>query len=130
MAWRGVGRVLDVVPGPNIVFEELRDTSTVWLEHQERNPQLRYKMMVFVQSGRRLRRYCSPDGIHWQPAGFGGPSGDRSTFFFNAFRDVWVYSIRDDPELARYIGRHRRVESGNSALRRGPMTRQSPGSRR
>ena len=110
LAWRRP--VLDVVPGTNIVFNELRDSSTVWLDHRERNPQLRYKMMVFVQSGRRLRRYCSPDGIHWQPAGFGGPSGDRSTFFFNAFRDVWVYSIRDDPELARYIGRHRRyVES-------------------
>jgi hypothetical protein len=104
--------VLDVVPGTNIVFDELRDSSTVWLDHQERNPQLRYKMMVYVQNGRRLRRYCSRDGIHWQPAGFGGPSGDRSTFFFNAFRNVWVYSIREDPELARYVGRHRRyIES-------------------
>jgi hypothetical protein len=104
--------VLDVVPGTNIVFDQLRDSSTVWLDHRERNPQLRYKMMVFVQNGRRLRRYVSPDGIHWNPAGFGGPSGDRSTFFFNAFRDVWVYNIREEHELERYIGRHRRyIES-------------------
>jgi hypothetical protein len=110
LAWRRP--VLDVVPGTNIVFDELRDSSTVWLDHSERNPRLRYKMMVYVQGGRRLRRYVSPDGIHWQPAGFGGPSGDRSTFFFNAFRNVWVYSIREDPELQRYVGRHRRyIES-------------------
>jgi hypothetical protein len=104
--------VLDVVPGTNIVFDQLRDSSTVWLDHGERNPQLRYKMMVYVQNGRRLRRYVSPDGIHWHAAGYGGPSGDRSTFFFNAFRNVWVYNIREDPALQRYIGRHRRyVES-------------------
>jgi hypothetical protein len=104
--------VLDVVPGTNIVFDQLRDSSTVWLDQHEPNPQLRYKMMVFVQNGRRLRRYGSADGIHWRPAGFGGPSGDRSTFFFNPFRDVWVYSLREDQELQRYVGRHRRyVES-------------------
>jgi hypothetical protein len=104
--------MLDVVPGTNIVFDQLRDSSTVWLDHTERNPLVRYKMMVFVQNGRRLRRYVSPDGVHWQPAGFGGPSGDRSTFFFNAFRNVWVYNIREPQELQRYIGRHRRyIES-------------------
>jgi hypothetical protein len=114
--------VLDVVPGTNIVLNRLRDSSTVWLDHREDNPLLRYKMMVFVQSGRRLRRYCSADGIHWQPAGFGGPSGDRSTFFFNAFRDVWVYSIRDDPELQRYIGRHRRYFESREFCTLAPWT--------
>src|SRR5262249_31545268 len=50
--------------------------------------------------------------IHWNPAGYGGPSGDRSTFFYNPFRGVWVYSLRDDPERQRFLGRHRRyVES-------------------
>ena len=100
--------MLDVVPGTNIVFDRLRDSSTVWLDHEERNPLMRYKMMVFLQSGRRLHRYVSPDGVHWHPAGFGGPSGDRSTFFFNAFRKVWVYDIRESQELQRYVGRHRR----------------------
>ena len=111
MTWRRPA--LDVVPGTNIVFDELRDSSTVWLDHLERNPQLRFKMMVYVQGGRRLRRFCSPDGVHWTAAGFGGPSGDRSTFFYNAFRNVWVYSIREHPDLVRYRGT-------SSTLRRVP----------
>ena len=32
----------------------------------------------------------SPDGIHWREAARSGPSGDRSTFFYNPFRKVWV----------------------------------------
>jgi hypothetical protein len=114
--------VLDVVPGTNIVFDQLRDSSTVWLDHRERNPQLRFKMMVYVENGRRLRRYCSPDGIHWHAAGFGGPSGDRSTFFFNAFRNVWVYSVRDDPDLLRFAGRHRRYVEAKEFCTLTPWT--------
>ena len=103
---------LDVVPGTNIVFTEGRDSSMVWLDHAEKNPRMRFKMTVFVQNMRHLRRFVSPDGIHWIPAGYGGPSGDRTTFFFNPFRNVWVYSLREPAELKRYVGRHRRyVES-------------------
>src|SRR6266511_5179677 len=103
---------LDVVPGTNIVLNEVRDSTTVWLDHEEPNPQLRYKMLIFMQNIRHLRRYVSPDGIHWIPAGLGGPSGDRSTMFYNPFRKVWVYSLREPQELQRYVGRHRRyIES-------------------
>ncbi len=97
----------DVIPGTNIVLDEDRDSNTVWLDHQERNPRLRYKMTVFVRSGMRLRRYVSSDGIHWQPAGFGGPALDRSTFFYNPFRRVWVSSLRDD-DSHKEVGRFRR----------------------
>jgi hypothetical protein len=99
---------LDVIPGTNIVLNEGRDSSTVWLDHDEPNPDLRYKMTVFVQNIRNLRRFVSRDGIHWVPAGFGGPSGDRSTCFYNPVRKVWVYSLRDHPQQQRYVGRHRR----------------------
>lgn len=103
---------LDVVPGTNIVLNEVRDSSTIWLDHDEPHPRMRYKLMMYAQSGRYLRRYVSPNGIHWTPAGFGGPSGDRTTFFYNPFRKVWVYSLREPEELQRYVGRHRRyVES-------------------
>lgn len=113
---------LDVVPGTNIVLDETRDSNTVWLDHEEPDPRLRFKMMVFVQSGRRLRRYCSPDGIHWNPAGFGGPSGDRSTFFYNPFRDVWVYNLREDEESQRYVGRHRRYFESREFFTLTPWT--------
>jgi hypothetical protein len=98
---------LDVVPGTNIVLDTDRDSSTVWLDHGAVNHRARYKMVALSQSTRALRRYVSPDGVHWLPAGYAGPSGDRSTFFYNAFRAVWVYSLRDDDD-DRNVGRHRR----------------------
>jgi hypothetical protein len=113
---------LDVIPGTNIVLNEVRDSSTVWLDHDEPNPQLRFKMVVFVQNIRNLRRFVSPDGIHWVPAGFGGPSGDRSTCFYNPFRKVWVYSLREHPQLQRYVGRHRRYVEAREFCTLTPWT--------
>ena len=105
IAWRKPP--CDVIPGTNIVLDADRDSNTVWLDHEEANPRLRYKMTAFMRSGMRLRRYVSPDGIHWQPAGFGGPALDRSTFFYNPFRRVWVSSLRDD-DNRKGVGRFRR----------------------
>ena len=99
---------LDVVPGTNIVLNEPRDSTTVWLDHEEPNPRMRFKLSMFRSDGRRLWHYASPDGIHWTPAGFGGPSGDRSTMFYNAFRKVWVHSLRQSDDMAQNLGRHRR----------------------
>jgi hypothetical protein len=103
---------LDVIPGTNIVLDEIRDSSTVWLDLDEPNPHLRYKMLIFLQNIRHLRQFVSPDGIHWTPAGLMGPSGDRTTMFYNPFRKVWVYSLRNHQGQESYLGRHRRyVES-------------------
>jgi hypothetical protein len=105
---------LDVIPGTNIVLEEVRDSSTVWLDLDEPNPRLRYKMVLFLQNIRHLRQFTSPDGLHWTPAGLAGPSGDRTTLFYNPFRKMWVYSLRDHRDHESYLGRHRRyVESRN-----------------
>ncbi len=93
LAW--VRPPLDVIPGTNIVLDEIRDSSTVWLDRDEPNPHLRYKMVLFLQNIRHLRQFVSPDGIHWTPAGLAGPSGDRTTLFYNPFRKKWVYSLRD-----------------------------------
>ena len=40
-----------------------------------------------------------PDGVHWTEIGQSGPTGDRSTFFYNPFRRVWVFSLRADLAL-------------------------------
>jgi hypothetical protein len=85
---------LDVVPGTNITLSIGRDSSTVWLDLFERDPAVRYKMAI-SRNG-QLRLYTSPDGIHWHAAGSSGPVGDRTTFFYNPFRAVWVFSIRDE----------------------------------
>jgi hypothetical protein len=110
LAW--VRPALDVIPGTNIVLEEVRDSSTVWLDLEEPNPHLRYKMLLFLQNIRHLRQFASADGIHWTPAGLLGLSGDRTTLFYNPFRKVWVYSLRNHQDQVSYLGRHRRyVES-------------------
>jgi hypothetical protein len=45
--------------------------------------------------------YRSPDGIHWTKVSAGGKTGDRSTFFYNPFRQRWVFSIRSSSRLGR-----------------------------
>lgn len=84
---------LPVVPGTNIVSTAPRDSSTVWLDLDSPAGQ-RFKMAAFDITVNRLRLYHSPDGIRWTAAGISGRSGDRSTFFRNPFRNVWVYSLR------------------------------------
>jgi len=95
---------LDVVPGTNIVQVDdpgvMRNSSTEWLDLDERAPERRFKMFRVVieekvVDGRRsLRKWMkisfSPDGIHWKPAGESDDCGDRSTVFYNAMRKVWV----------------------------------------
>ena len=95
---------LDVKPGSNIVLAKRRDSTTVWLDLAEKNPERRYKLFRYdnttrPETGRSdpaQSLYCSRDGIHWTEAV--APRwvrGDRSTAFYNPFRQVWVYSIRD-----------------------------------
>lgn len=84
---------LDVVAGTNITLKIGRDSSTVWLDHIERDPGARFKLALFRDEA--LRLYTSPDGIHWREGGRTGPAGDRTTFFYNPFRRLWVFSIRD-----------------------------------
>ena len=82
----------DVVPETNIVLKSSRDSGAVWLDHDPPVPQQRFKMSLY--NDQQLNFYTSPDGIHWTRAGVNESSGDRTTFFYNAFRKRWVFSIR------------------------------------
>ena len=91
--------VLDVVPGTNIVMRENRDSNTVWLDLRETDPQRRYKLFTTMRRkenrGWVLALFCSADGIHWgNPVATSAGIGDRTTVFYNPFRQVWVYSLR------------------------------------
>jgi hypothetical protein len=97
---------LDVVPDTNIVDVRKRDSTTVWLDLLERNPRARYKMSAWYDH--RLVLLESADGIHWSEVGLTGRAGDRSTFFHNPFRNVWVFSIRADQFRPPVTGRYRR----------------------
>jgi len=103
---------LDVKPGTNIVQTGKRDSSTIWLDHQAKDPQKRFKMFRSCPGGSTVPRtwglatFFSPDGIHWtEKPLLTGSCGDRSTVYFNPFRNVWVYSLRQgwgQPRLRRY----------------------------
>ncbi|HMF94616.1 MAG TPA: hypothetical protein VKE96_09990 [Vicinamibacterales bacterium] len=96
---------LDVVAGTNMVTHGVRDSSTVWLDLDESDRSRRYKMARWYDHYMEL--LSSSDGIHWREMGRTGLTGDRTTFFFNPFRRVWVYSLRGE-SLPNGIGRHRR----------------------
>ncbi|MBI3854945.1 MAG: glycosyl hydrolase family 32 [Planctomycetes bacterium] len=103
---------LDVKAGTNIVQSGARDSSTVWLDAEEKDPARRFKMFRSCSGGSTVKgayglaTFFSPDGIHWSdPPLLTGSCGDRSTVFWNPFRKVWVYSIRHgwgQPRARRY----------------------------
>lgn len=98
----------DVKPGTNIVQADTRDSSTVWLDHDEADPQRRWKMFrSHGEDGRfGLSAHFSADGVHWSTRVLRtGSCGDRSTVFWNPFRSVWVFSLRHgwgQPRARRY----------------------------
>jgi hypothetical protein len=94
----------DVKPGTNIVHEEGRGSCTVWLDQEEKDPARRFKMMFSHSHMTPQQLFFSSDGIHWgREVARSAPCGDRSTLFWNPFRKVWVFSIRDgdDPDMGR-----------------------------
>jgi hypothetical protein len=90
---------LDVVPGTNIVSRTGRDSNTVWLDQSETDPARRYKMFTYQrpEDSAELSLFFSRDGIHWSDLiTKTGPTEDRVTAFYNPFRKVWVYSIKEN----------------------------------
>ncbi|MBI4976655.1 MAG: hypothetical protein HZC28_04190 [Spirochaetes bacterium] len=97
---------LDVVPGTNLVLplnrRRMRDGSTVWLDTGARSPDERWKMFLFEREvddrNHVLREHgsvlSSADGIHWTFRGNTGPCGDNTGFYFDPFRNRWIFSIR------------------------------------
>jgi hypothetical protein len=96
---------LDVAPPSNVVHRQARDSATVWLDLGEKDPQRRFKMVLFAMDGvernKPLEFRHSPDGIHWSSviASNGYLSNsiymDRTTVFYNPFRQKWVVSLRE-----------------------------------
>ncbi len=96
----------NVIPGTNIVRKHHRDSSTVWLDLNDRDPSARFKMSWTAMEGNaQLHLSTSPDGVHWTDRGDAGPTGDRTTCFFNPFRNRWCFSCES---LSRRLNRIRR----------------------
>jgi hypothetical protein len=93
-------------PG-RIVLPGSSDSQCVWLDLEEPDHSKRYKMTRSVVADNRCRGwiYFSADGIDWRHVGYTGDWGDRSTFFWNPFRKLWVMSCRHgwgQPRARRY----------------------------
>ena len=90
---------LDLVKGTCLVDTANRDAATIWLDRKESDPSKRYKMFN-VERRPTDRRWqfilkYSPDGIHWsEGVAQSGDLYDRSSVFYNPFRDVWCLSMR------------------------------------
>lgn len=108
---------LGIIPGTNAIVPEIpADSSTVWLDHFTDNPDERFKMFLRSPNSvpgipeRFNYGWCmvSADGIHWNRKTKTGPCGDRSTIFYDPFRQKWIYSLRNTGNVNKVpIGRYR-----------------------
>ncbi|MBI3693999.1 MAG: hypothetical protein HY238_04045 [Acidobacteria bacterium] len=118
---------LDVRPGTNTVHIGRRDSATVWLDLEEKDARRRYKFLYSAGHLKPLYLHFSADGVHWGDAVAESVScDDRTTFFWNPFRKVWVFSLRDTDQQT--VGRFRRywehadVVEGTRLWKRGQPT--------
>ena len=82
--------------------QQRRDGLSIWLDQNATCAAERFKMFLFTRTGPlggtltggAGHLLSSPDGVHWDDRGTTGPLGDNSTFFYNPFRQKWVFSIR------------------------------------
>ena len=86
-------------PPNRIECATLTESFTTWLDHTEADQQKRWKAMSrSTRSIAPLTLWNSPDGVHWSrlPQAKVGVATDRASFFYNPFRRVWVYSLREN----------------------------------
>lgn len=92
-----------------------RDSVSIWLDHNARASE-RFKWFAteFSGEGAWLTYRTSPDGIHWSsPQHRARVWGDRTTVFYNPFREVWACSQRIEDAHGK---RTRSYVEGGSAL--------------
>ena len=111
-------RPYDVVPGTNLVLPPRRDLAgekDLWRDSVAvfrdpgDNPSRRFKLYHSSRTEDYEARglvMTSPDGIHWTEVGGTGQVGDRSTMFYDPFRQEWVFSVRAYSRQGRKRVRH------------------------
>jgi len=118
---------LDVEAGTNIVRKAPRDSSTVWIDLNDKDLSRRFKMFSVWRNAKTkswgIEVLFSADGIHWgEPVQRTQSCGDRSTVFYNPFRKVWVFSLRSDSPF----GRARKYWEGADALEASKYKKTDP----
>ena len=72
--------------------------NSVWLDLTSKEARIKF-MSDHGKGGHTLQ--TSADGRTWTKPVFTGPAGDYCSFFFNPFRDLWVYSIKQGSKQGR-----------------------------
>lgn len=88
---------LGIVKGTNRVFtNDVIDSWCVVPDYAAANPYASWKMHV-SEPGATTDDilFESSDGFHFNRLGVAGRSGDRSTMYYDPFRGIWVFSLRD-----------------------------------
>ena len=88
---------LDIQPGSNRILDPALtpDSWAVFPDYDGTNFAARWKMYMRPPGGDLPGlSMVSADGIHWSKPVESGLTGDRSTMFYNPFRQKWVYSLR------------------------------------
>jgi hypothetical protein len=82
--------------GTNVVMWDIvKDGECIWLDFNEKDLNKRFKYFTKLDENMVVRYRTSPDGINWGASlASRNLKGDRSTVFYNPFRDVWVLSER------------------------------------
>ena len=88
---------LGIVPGTNRIFEHDEiDSWCVTPDYAAENPYAAWKLHIsYPGDVTDDRLWESADGIHFNALRLAGRSGDRSTSYYDPFRGVWVFSLRD-----------------------------------
>lgn len=87
----------DVNPGSNQALPPgfQPDSYGIVPDWTAQDPQQRFKLFTTNPGGTQpAHSFTSPDGVHWTNHVATGPTGDRSSMFYNPFRKRWVYSLR------------------------------------
>ncbi len=89
----------DVVPGTNLVLNpadtQVRDSNAIIINPFAKLKSEKYNMIQILDPTKIIGQiYTSADGIHWTYRTRTAALGDRTTMFYNPFRQKWVYSLR------------------------------------
>ncbi|MHC4951816.1 MAG: hypothetical protein ACYTEU_12660, partial [Planctomycetota bacterium] len=89
-----------------------RDSVSILIDHNApASERFKWFATEFPGGGTQLTYRNSPDGIHWSaPLNTKAIFGDRTTVFYNPFRDVWVCSQRSENQF----GENRSYVEGTS----------------
>ena len=120
---------LDILEGTCIVDTANRDASTIWLDRREKDPNKRFKMFN-VERRPTDRRWqfilkYSPDGIHWsEGVAQSGDLYDRSSVFYNPFRDKWCLSMRYSTSVSSRSRSYLEADDAETAVSMAHRVRQ------